>query len=59
MLMGEDVDDAGDAQCFAGIDTADATSRNGRTDDIPLNQSGDVELTGISGFAGPCRRRGR
>ena len=52
MLMGKDVDDAGDAQCLAGIDTADAPFRYGRPDDIALDEAGDVELAGIFGFAG-------
>ena len=50
--MGEDVDHAGDAQRFAGIDAADVPLRYGGPDDISLNQSGDVELAGISGLAG-------
>jgi hypothetical protein len=50
--MGEDVDHAGDAQCLRVIDAGDASLRDGRSDGIAMHEAGNVELSGISGFAG-------
>ena len=50
--MGEHVDHAVDAQRFAGVDARDAPFRDGRLDDIAMDEAGDIELAGIFGLAG-------
>ena len=50
--MGEYVDHAGNAQRLAGVDAHDPPFWNSRFDYIAMDEAGNVELAGISGFAG-------
>ena len=52
ILMGEHVDHAVNVQCSAGVDAQDPSLRNRRLDDIAMDEAGQVELAGVSGFAG-------